>query len=244
VQLTKPELHLVENYFNRLLARHYVVRSQWRLWSKSYHWVWNRYVVKELNAKALMPWFEHTWSQRAKIVYMTRHPLASAASTLQKKWQHTAGIFLHSPEFCRQYLDTAMAQLSQQIIEGGSGLEKFVLDWCLENLVPSRLWQSSSWLTVSYEALVSDPLAACQRICSRLDLPDLDRMVQVAGIPSPTATKASRQQIEERGAHSRLDAWMREIAPGELAKLSRILDTFQIGLYNVHSCYAQAGFDQ
>lgn len=244
VQMSDDELKQVENYLNRLLARRYIVRSQWRVWSKSYHWIWNRYVVKELNAKPLMPWFERIWSKRAMIVYMTRHPLASASSTLHKKWQHTAGVFLRSPEFCRQYLDAEMASLSQQIIEDGSALEKFVLDWCLENLVPSRLWQSSSWLTVSYEALVRDPLAACQRICSRLDLPDIDRMVQVASLPSPSATKNSRRDIEERGAQSRLDAWRREIDLADLAKISRILDTFQISLYNVQSQYAQAEFDQ
>lgn len=240
---SESEQAAIKHYLDGLLSRKYIVRSQWRFWDKSYHWKWDRYLVKELSTKALMPWFEETWGERIRIVFLIRHPLATIRSIAEQTWDHTYQSFLDNPEFAESQLSHKMREAGRKIAANGSPVEQHVLDWCLENLIPLRLWKTHPWVTVSYEKIIAAPEQTAQRLCRQLDLPEPGTMIGTVAIPTRSATPQSRELIKQSGPLTRLSAWMRSYDPQTLAEAARILDIFEIDVYNVERPYAAEEFD-
>jgi hypothetical protein len=242
VSLTEEEKLLVEDYMNKLLNRKYVVRSQWQIKGGNYQWIWDRFVVKILNAKPLIKWFQDTWREKAIIVYMTRHPIANALSVMRRDWELSAEAHLTNRSFVEENISDELYAFSRDIQKKGTTLEKHVLDWCLENLVPLRLWERSPWFTISYEKIVSQPEIAIRRICKHFGLPDRTRMLETINRPTRTAFSSS-EDIRLQGAQARLSKWLKEVDEQDLHDISVIFDRFQLGLYKVDDPFPLAQFD-
>jgi hypothetical protein len=245
IKMTDEQKISIKNYFDKLLNRNYILNSQWQFWSNDYHWFWNRYVVKEVNAKPVMPWFELAFKENALIVYQTRHPFSTASSLLEVKWGHVHNVFLKDEEFVDTYLTPKMYAAAVEIATSGSMFNKYVLDWCLENIIPLRLWNKSSWVTVSFENVVKDPRKACARISTLLDLPAPEIMVNSVFKPNKNTSKKSKKLISDVGPESRLATWRdhKSITSQELCSASQILDVFEIDLYSATSPWARSDFD-
>ena len=233
----------MREYLNGLLSHRYVVRSQWRFWDKSYHWVWERYVVKELSTKAMASWYEETWGDEMKIVFLVRHPLGTIRSIAEKTWDHTFGAFLENEEFAEVHLTQKMRALGRKIAADGSPVEQHILDWCLENLIPLRLWKDHRWTAVSYERIIESPESTARRLCQRLDLPEPEKLIEAIAIPTRSATPESRRMIEQSGPVARLSAWMKTYDTTVLAQATRILEAFEINAYSVERPYAAEELD-
>jgi hypothetical protein len=118
-----------------------------------------------------------------------------------------------------------------------------VLEWCLENLVPLRLWRERDWVTVSYEGMLSEPERQAKRLCERLHLPDWEGIVAALEQPSRTTVSQSRQAIMSQGPQARISSWEQRVDAEQRRKVAAILDAFEIDLYNADSPYPQADFD-
>jgi hypothetical protein len=243
VSLDDDERAMMKTYLDRLLARKAVFRSQWQIWDRDFHWVWDRYVVKILAAKALIEWFDQAYRGSVRIVYLTRHPIASSLSAITRGFGLTAEAYLEDENLQKKYLTQSQHDLGWKLLQNGSPLEKFVLNWCLENLVPLRLWEEKTWVTVSYESLVSRSQETAERLCEKLGLPDPERMVQRLTKPTRTASTASKSAIISEGAKVRLDAWRRSVNEDDLRKVRQLLDTFQINLYRIDDPYPIPQFE-
>lgn len=243
INLNESDLKKFKKYIDNILKRKYIIRSQWQVWDKHYHWVWGRYVLKILNASPLIDWFQETYAESGRIVYLTRHPIATSLSIIQRGWGITANSYLNNSYFRNKYLSEETVCIGNQILENGSLLEKHVLGWCLENLVPLSTWQERSWLTVSYENIVSNPVSVSNRICSILDLPNPERMMNVVRKPTRTAQSSSRKSILVNGSKNRASDWWTKIRNEERSKIDEILKCFQINLYSANSPYPDEEFD-
>lgn len=244
IYLNERQRSAFKNYFDRLLTREYVFDSQWQLWDKNYHWKWSCYVVKILSAKAMIEWFEETYATQAKIVYSTRHPIPVALSIIQRKtWGVIAEAYLSNAHFVEQYLSERLVAFGYDILKQGSLLEKHVLEWCLENLVPLRKWPEKSWVTVSYEKLVTEPEQTAKRLCCKLSLRNWGKMVEVIGKPSYSTTWPSQKSILTKGPEARLSSWKKKIDEDMVKRIACILDNFEIDLYKADDLFPKHEFD-
>lgn len=243
IYLDRRQCSAFKDYFDKLLTREYVFDSQWQLWDKNYHWRWNRYVVKILSAKAMIEWFEATYAAQAKIVYSTRHPIPVALSIIQRKtWGVIAEAYLSNAYFVEQHLSERLVAFGYDILNQGSLLEKHVLEWCLENLVPLRKWREKPWVTVSYEKLVTEPEQTAKRLCRELDLPNWETMVEVIKKPSYSTTWSSQRSILTEGPEARLSSWKKKIDEDMIRRVDCILDSFEIDLYKADDHFPKHGF--
>jgi len=244
ISLQETDKRELKQYIDRLLERKYIVRSQWKIWAKNYHWRWERYVLKILAAKAMIDWFTDTYRETARIVYMTRHPIPSALSIIHKKFRFTAKAYLCNEHFVKSELTDDLINFAYQILDSGTTLEKYVLNWCLENLVPLRRWEYRGWVTVSFERLVLEQRHTAARLCEKLDLTDIDRMIETISRPSPTTTRASKSSILAMGPQERVSYWIKGIDEDILQKVAKILEAFQIDLYDAGDPLPKAKFDE
>lgn len=227
----------LEQFLDKLLNREIVTRSQWRIFSQNYHWHWNRYVVKELNAKNLIYWFQAYLGARMESIFHIRHPIAVALSSINTKWPHYYLDFLIDEEFNSTYLSKNARKISEEIHQSGTEFDKYVLDWCMENLMPINMVKNNLIPIVYYEQIATEPIKTSQFLCKLLNLPNIEQMAKIAVQPSPTSTGKSRSEISKSGPTIRIDKWRNLVDRDQTLMVSRILDAFENDFYTSTSPY-------
>ncbi len=240
ISLEPEEEQKLKDFFHDLLAGRIRVRSQWNILNASYSFVVDRMVVKLLNCKPLIDWFAERFD--GDIVYLIRHPIPTALSIIRRNWGCTAEAFLQNDHFRHTYLDEAKAKECHHILEYGSTLQKYVLEWGLENLVPLSVFQERSWLTVTYEELIARPAPMCRLLATRLDLSDPERMIQRMSRPSKTTQARSKVDIVEKGSTYLLERWRDEIDPQAAREAMEMLeDLCNVSVYAAESPFPLPG---
>ena len=118
----------------------------------------------------------------------------------------------------------------------GTKMEKYVLNWALENLIPISLFPNRpSWLFVSYEELILDPKCVVTKLSRFLRLEDINRMMSTIRKPSRTtkksSTQATREQIKNGNRDYLVRRWRYDITKEDERKAFRILERLGIDLY-------------
>jgi hypothetical protein len=219
------------------------VRSQWQVWRADYRWAWSRYVVKILNAKALMPRFEEAFEQDAGIVYATRHPIPAALSVIRQGWGLTAEAFLDDDRFRESHLAPTTVVNARRILHEGTLLERHVLNWCLENLLPLQRWQSSNWFTISFERLVGFPHESAARIVRFAQAGVEADVLTALSRPTRTTSRSSKGSIATSGPESRIEAWRSQVGPDDIRRVGKLLAMFEVDLYNPNETQPLQAFD-
>ena len=174
-----------------------------------------------------------------RIVYLLRHPIPVALSRRQTPRLEVFVTSNFNRHFTRPQLEFA-----RRIIVSGTMMERAVLDWCLQSVVPLRQL-SKDWAVVSYEQLVLDPGPVVDALSARLSLPRPDRMLKLRNRPSYSTVSSDdktkqmlkrREQETDAGKTRSLDTWLVEkwrerIDEEEERRLMEILDVFEIEAY-------------
>ncbi len=204
-------------------------RSQWRLWNGDYSFKVERLVVKILNGKPLMNWFAENFE--AKTVYILRHPIPVALSIMEREWACAAEAFLNNIWFRESILNSHLISVSEEIIKNGTPLQKYVLEWCLENLYPLTISHEKDVLTITYEELVLRSQKMSAHICNYLELPDAQKAHNRLLIPARTTVSNSKNDIVEKGSSYLLKRWKNKIDNETEAQVMEILEEFGIEVY-------------
>ena len=188
-----------------------------------------------VNGICVIDWFGTHFD--IDIIYQIRHPIPFSLSVIGRGWGNVARAYLENERFCSEHLDAELVEFGWRVMEHGTPLQRYVLEWCLENIQPLRLFQQRPWLTLTYEEIVLRPKEISELICSRLGLPDPERMREVVLEASRTTTQHSRRTIREKGSDALVDKWMREIDPSDAAKVGEVLQAFGIWTYEALSTW-------
>ena len=190
----------------------------------------HRIVFKEIHACAdRVNWFRDTFG--ARIVYLLRHPIAVTLSS--ERWP-TLPAFLTSDY--RRHLDDEQLARSEWISQHGTELERGVLAWCLQNVVPLRE-AAPDWAIVTYEQLVLDPEPVIGELVRKLELPKPERMMERLGVPARNLNKSTEEvrRVLSGGDHSErpylVEKWRTRVDVREEARLLSILDLFGLDCY-------------
>lgn len=204
-------------------------RSQWNPLDPDYSPKVRRLVVKDFNTKPLLreidDWFD------LDMVYLVRHPAASARSVMGRGWGNTAATLLDDDEYCGRILTPAQRAFCRRVVEGDGELEGLVVEWCLENAIPLDAARERDWLLLTYEELAARPGRVAGLLADRLDLPDPGRMRERAERPSKTTRERSRAEIEERGSIAPVTRWMEETSEAERERVQEIFDVLEVDVY-------------
>jgi hypothetical protein len=214
----------------RIFAGQVVINAPVRVWRRDVERHSDRLVLKILDAKPLIGWFAETVP--CDIVYLTRHPIPQSMSCIRNGWTLTAAAYLRDERFVAENLsDTALSR-AHEVMRTGSQLQKFVLNWVLENVAPIRLLPDHpDWLHVRYEDCVTDPAGVVDRVADRLRLTDIERMYATLNRPSVSSamsTEETRRLIESGRAGDVLARWQHDLDDETEAWCNRLLESFEI----------------
>lgn len=199
---------------------------------RHHRWLTNRAVFKIHVIEHLIARIERDCA--AYIVYLLRHPLATSLSRRVLPRLH---LFLDSPYYATLIGDSAVIREARAVAERGDALQRSVVSWCYENIVPLRQ-PGADWLFVAYEELVLNPSRSCSLLADRLDLPDRAAMMAAFGTPaaniamSDAATHAALNDPDSRSRHVRLvSKWRDQVTAQQLAAAQEVLSMFGIDAY-------------
>lgn len=216
-------------YVEQLLSGELVVNAPTRFWRKDFTWSADRVVLKITDAKAVIGWFGE--SVDADVVYFSRHPVAQALSCIRNGWTLTSSAYLNDDRFMGAYLPEVAGYCRDLAMRGGK-LERWVLNWALENVAPLRLLPDRpDWLHVKYEDTVVRPETELGRMAAHLSLDDFERMRARLRRPSVSSSRSSastRGAIAVGATEALLDGWRTKVDGDDLRASSRVLERLSI----------------
>jgi len=239
ISLKTEEERQVRAYFGSLLSGRVKAFNAWNPFRPTWSFRVHRLVVKLLSANTLIDWLSREFD--IEVVYLLRHPVAVASSCLRLHWGNDAEAYLQNLYFREEVLGSERARFADGVLAKGTPLEKFVLEWCLENLYPLSVYRERPWLVLTYEEIISRPREISELICSRLGLADAERMAHMVLRPSRTTCfSESKETITQEGPAALLGRWRKRVSQEDLKGVQQILDALGIRVYQALSPYPAA----
>jgi hypothetical protein len=234
IHLDKEEKEMVKYFFNRLFEGSLKINSQWKFWQKDFDFVSNRLVMKIVDAKGIIDWIEECFD--VHIIYLTRHPIPQALSVMRNGWGLTVKAYLRNSYFTEHYLNDDILAYCHDILKEGSLLQKYVLNWSLENLVPIRMIPNKpNWIYISYEDLTLFPEKTILQLAKVLDLANIDAMMKKIKRPSRSTKRFSTGQkkymISSHNYDYLIKGWKKEISDEDERSAFKILEKLGITIY-------------
>lgn len=226
-----PE-HAAEAYRHHLLnPRTTQIRSAYDLFSPQHHLFTNRRVIKIIHATAIADWIMGQGFGFTPL-YLVRHPLATALSMTHSGMIVRSSSNLQHKEFRDRYLNGDLINLAESILERGTELEKFVLEWCLDNIVTYKTWQQSKWAFITYEELLLQPERSLAYLCETLKLSDAPRLIELAKVPSAATVPKRRSAVADNG-RQQIARWRSFVDEAAEVRAFAITEAFGFDLYQV-----------
>jgi hypothetical protein len=167
----------------------------------------------------------------AQIVYLIRHPIATSIS---RNALPRLELFLDSPFYGRLIGNDETLTRIRGIARTGTTLQKAIISWCYENLVPLRDL-SSTWLTITYEELVLNPEQSCDLLVSRLDLTDRDAIISSFARPAVNILMSHAETLAALNDGDSLQRrrtlvtkWQAKVDDSQIERAAEILRLFEI----------------
>jgi len=173
-------------------------------------------------------WFRETFG--GHIVYLLRHPIPVS---LSREIYPSLDALLDG-DYPR-HLTAEQLRYARSIAESGTRLERGVLAWCLENVVPLRD-MTDDWVVVSYEQLILDPRPVIERLAERCNLPRPERMLARLAVPSLVKRKSdeeTRRALENGGTPRPwfAEKWRKQVSASDERQVMEILERFELDAY-------------
>jgi len=233
VRPAPEEMQALHRYVESLLAGEIPINAPYRFWRRDFRRRTTRQVLKIVGAKDLMCWISDEFD--VDVVLCTRHPITQAMSCIRNGWTLTVRAYLDSSRFVDDHLDAKLEACCHDLLNNGSPLDRFVLNWGLEHLTPLKaLPQRPDWTAMSYEAAVLRPEEVVERLSDRLDLGPAGPMLESIRRPSRSSrlsTAAGRRAMRAGDDAALLSEPLFGIPLEQRREAMMILDELGLELY-------------
>jgi hypothetical protein len=168
-----------------------------------------------------------------EVVYLLRHPVPT---TLSRSQYPRLDLFVAS-RYYQELIGPARQKEVERLVAGGTNLQRGIVSWCYENLVPLR-YADFEGLFVTYEELVVNPEKSCDLLIERLRLSDRSAMLQAFQQPATNITMSTHEtqqmmtDADERQRRRYLvTKWQKRVTPDDQRAVTAILDLFGLDVY-------------
>lgn len=189
--------------------------------------VCSKRLIKDIRTHFIMHWV-HTHYPGIPQILILRHPCATALSKIKLNWRTNLSTYTDQPELLEDFFQpfTAIIQNTE------TRFEKYITQWCLENIVPLKQFNPGEILVCFYEDLCNHPEQELQRLFAFLNLQDVDRALRSITKPS----RMSHPHSAIKHTNDLTGHWKTIITDKELAQADQILAAF--GLDKVYGADA------
>ncbi len=235
-ELSKANINNLFKYFRALSSGKTWNSYYWSDWLKGDHKLQTTRTIFKTHRVSY--WWESLLEfEQDYALYLLRHPISHSLSRLRNNWTTYIDQFSQAPGI-RENLSSDAKDMINRIRQKGSGLEKFVLSWGLENFNFLRKMLDrqlpKNIIPVFYEELLFSPGTVLKAICRHVDIPYQQKMLKRIHVPSKGivhSTKNTELLIKEGNNKELLGSWRREVNNETEKQLLNILETLSINCY-------------
>ena len=170
-----------------------------------------------------------------QVVYLLRHPVPTTQSRAVLPRLH---LFLASSYYADIVGDGRRLRDIRRIGTEGTKLQKGVVSWCYENLIPLTR-PDFEGLFVTYEELVLNPERSCDLFLERLHFADREKMLQAFHTPAANISMSSAVRQAEMArtdprdrAISLVSKWQATLTDGDRRAVNEIMELFGLDVYS------------
>jgi hypothetical protein len=233
VSPTVDDLASLHRYVEKILGGEIPVNAPYRFWKKGFRRKTSRQVLKIVGAKSMVTWLDDNFD--LDIVILTRHPITQAASCIRNSWTLTVPAYLDNKRFVEQHLQGDLESRCQDVMSGGTLLDKFVLNWGLENLVPlTEIESHHDWTHVAYEATVLRPEDVVADLAARLDIDNVASLLKMVRQPSRSSglsTASGREAMVSGDGDRLLRQPLESVDLADRVRAMSVLEELGIDIY-------------
>jgi len=239
ITLSKYEKKILYEYF----VKDDIIRyfGPINIFNSNYNFFTNRRAFKVIRANCLIEWFVNEFD--IHIIYLIRHPIPQALSCIKRKHHCEIQEYLEDETFVNDWLSSDQLKYINKILKSGSQLEKFVVEWCLDNIIPLNVSKTNKRILVlTYEEVVLKPMEVFNQLYQRLNLENLDKMISKIKIPSKvtdSSTEKTKKKIQDGDSNFLISKWKNEISKEKEKNLLLILNKFGIDTYKYNHLLAK-----
>lgn len=175
-------------------------------------------LVKLVNGNLFAGWIAHN-IERTTVVHIVRHPLAVLRSQAVLGFPDHTDYALDQPQLVADVLH----EFDDVIASATSPLERRVVEWCVNQVVPVRQLPLDRSITVRYEDLLVGPERALRGVFNAVDQPWTGEVLDRASQPSKTAWNGSGFQDDQR---HHLESWRSAFTHDEIERTYELIEAF------------------
>jgi len=230
--------NLVKKYIDDLVSGNITLQFPYQFWLEGFDLKSNRRVFKILFGLYLINWLEENFE--SYIVYLVRHPVATALSRSKYDWPPFSYVKqILQKEKNSEIFPESVYELEGEIYQKGSDLEKYTFQWCVENYFPLKYFNDKNWLMITYEELVLNTEDLIDLMIDKLNLKDSDynRMTKMVTkkAKSPMTHEETERFLEEASNEDDrsylVKKWKDEVTEKQENSLFDILERFELDIY-------------
>ena len=197
-----------------------------RRWVDKYNrrFAGERRLIKDIRVNLFVAWLRQRFP-RMKMVFIMRHPAAVTLSRMGRKWRARTDDVLEQGDLVEDHLQAPLARMG----EPRDRLDRHMMMWCIENLVPLRQLAADSVHAVYYEHLCIDPEATLRSVMAALGH-EFDAQV-LARVQRPSRQAAPNSAIRRGG--DLVAKWRTKLTTAQIDRILAYLAAF--GLDKIYS---------
>lgn len=229
------ELEKIVDYLDRIIDGQLHVSEPWRPWSPEFHFFSNRILFKFTDAHALADVLSSSLPMTRLALF--RHPIAQSLSCIERQWPARGGGIFRQVEFLERHFSAEQVKFIRRSEQDGTELAKMLVCWFVENAPLLRAAISDNTLPyATFEQLVTDPAPTIAAACDWLDITYSEAMLDVAGKPSRSSSRAKSgseiQSLIASGDRAKIvDRWMAKLTKDQAKIAEEIFDVLNCPLY-------------
>jgi len=170
-----------------------------------------------------------------QVVFLLRHPIATTISRVVFPRLEN---FVNSRYYRERFLNEGQLSEIRRLVRNGTKLQRGLVSWCYQNLVPLKHLDTSDWLIVTYEEAVLNPIQCCKLFMECLGLEDLQAMLRSVDEPASNIALSNPETLRIMGESDNMlkkrklvEKWRLNVAEEEEKQAFEILDLFDLQAY-------------
>ena len=188
----------------------------------------NNFIFKCVMGTPILPWIVTNYEFKYKPIYMLRHPLAVAASTLNNLYKRDVKINVDHRWRPNGYNLKLYNKNKDFFSEDSPVIDQLIARWCVNNHYTLNHC-ADKWIQIWYEEMLLNPIISLERIFSEWAIDPPRSIWNKLEKPSHSDFKKDLRS----DSTEQMNKWINNYTKKELAHFQSILDRFEIDSYRM-----------
>ena len=185
-------------------------------------------IFKCVMGTSILPWIVEQYNLKYKPIFIIRHPLSVAASTLQNLYKRGHTINVDHRWIPTGYNLDLYEKNKDLFSEDSPMIDQLIARWCINNHYTFRQ-PNDRWIQMNYEHLLLNPKETLCEIFEEWSISPPEGIWDKIDKPSHSDFRNDFRKNKEE----QIGKWLKQYSNNELNHFQKILDRFDIDMYTM-----------